>query len=367
MRMAQKARHRIFALIKKELESLVRDKQALLVIFLLPLIVVVAIGLPSSGNGGNPPLIIGVIDQDTSEGDPNLDLSLNWTQTLDSLDNVQIMNITSINEANNLTRLGIINGYVVIPYGFEQNLSEALPSFLDVYYDSVDASMSVVIVETVSAASTKFKYESGTYWLTEITEIPEEVPVQGSTADIFYSGPSTIIIVLFATVLMLASQSIVQDVALPRMLLTPAKKVEVIFAKLVAYLFIGAIQIIFILTIAYFGFGMPINGNVFLLFLLLFFLAFSAISLGLAISAISTSRLQASQYFVFAFVTLLIIWWFVPSYANYIPLAAASDGFTQLAYRGIFSFTPYYTNIAIFGIIALVVALIIFQIRKTTV
>ena len=261
-------------MIKKELESLVRDKQALLVIFLLPLIVVVAIGLPSSGNGDGPPLLIGVIDYDTSEGDPNMDLSLNWTRTLDSLDNVQIINLTSINEANNLTRLGIINGFVVIPYGFEQNLSEALPSSLEVYYDSVDASMAVLIMETVSAASTKFKYESGTYWLTEITEIPEEVPVQGSAADIFYSGPSTIIIVLFATVLMLASQSIVQDVALPRMLLTPAKKIEVIFAKLIAYLFIGAIQIIFILTIAYFGFGMPINGNVFLLFLLLFFLAF---------------------------------------------------------------------------------------------
>jgi ABC-2 type transport system permease protein len=354
-------------LIKKELESLVRDKQALLVIFLLPLIVVVAIGLPSSGNGDGPPLLIGVIDHDSSEGDPNIDLSLNWTQTLDSLDHVQIINLTSINEANNLTRLGIINGFVVIPYGFEQNLSEALPSFLDVYYDSVDATMGVLIVETVSAASTKFKYESGTYWLTEITEIPEEVPVQGSAADIFYSGPSTIIIVLFATVLMLASQSIVQDVALPRMLLTPAKKIEIIFAKLIAYLFIGAIQIIFILTTAYFGFGMPINGNVFLLFLLLFFLAFSAISLGLAISAISTSRLQASQYFVFAFVTLLIVWWFVPSYADYIPLYAASEGFTQLAYRGIFSFTPYYSNIAIFGLICLVIALVIFQIRKTTV
>jgi len=365
--LAQKTRHRIFALIKKELESLVRDKQALLVIFLLPLIVVVAIGLPSSGNSDGPPLLIGVIDHDSSEGDPNIDLSLNWTQTLDSLDHVQIINLTSINEANNLTRLGIINGFVVIPYGFEQNLSEALPSFLDVYYDSVDATMGVLIVETVSAASTKFKYESGTYWLTEITEIPEEVPVQGSAADIFYSGPSTIIIVLFATVLMLASQSIVQDVALPRMLLTPAKKIEIIFAKLIAYLFIGAIQIIFILTIAYFGFGMPINGNVFLLFLLLFFLAFSAISLGLAISAISTSRLQASQYFVFAFVTLLIVWWFVPSYADYIPLYAASEGFTQLAYRGIFSFTPYYSNIAIFGLICLVIALVIFQIRKTTV
>jgi ABC-type multidrug transport system permease subunit len=166
---------------------------------------------------------------------------------------------------------------------------------------------------------------------------------------------------------MLASQSIVQDVALARMLLTPARKIEILFAKLIAYLFIGAIQIIFILTISYFGFGMAINGNVFLLFLLLFFLAFSAVSLGLAISAVSTSRLQASQYFVFAFVTLLVIWWFVPSYADYVPLSAASEGFTKLAYRGIFSFIPYYSNIAIFGLICLIVALIIFQMRKTTV
>jgi len=50
-----------------------------------------------------------------------------------------------------------------------------------------------------------------------------------------------------------------------------------------------------------------------------------------------------------------------------VPLSAASEGFTKLAYRGIFSFIPYYSNIAIFGLICLIVALIIFQMRKTTV
>jgi ABC-type Na+ efflux pump permease subunit len=246
--LAQKSRSRLFALIRKELGSLVRDKQALLVVFILPLIVIVAIGLPSgsTGNGGTP-LIIGVIDQDTSEGDPGIDLSKNWTRTLDSLENIDILNLTSINDAANLTRLGIINGFVVIP------------TYIDVYYDSVDASMAVLIIEAVNAATIKFKYESGTYWLTEITGIPEDVPVRGSDASIFLSAPSTITICIFATILMLASQSIVQDVALARMLLTPARKTEVIFSKLVAYLFIGALQIIFILSIAYFGFGMPIN------------------------------------------------------------------------------------------------------------
>ncbi|MHA1649566.1 MAG: ABC transporter permease [Candidatus Helarchaeota archaeon] len=367
--MSEKSRRRLFALIRKELGSLIRDKQALLVVFILPIIVIVAIGLPSGGNGDNgTPLLIGIIDLDSSEGDPDFDLSQNWTMVLDSLENVDIVNLTSISEAENLTRLGIINGFVVIPYGFEQNLSEALPTYLDVYYDSVDATMAVQVVETVKAASTKFKFESGTYWLTEIVCSPEDVPVYGSDTDIFHSAPSTVTIVIFATVLMLASQSIVQDVALARMLLTPARKTEVIFAKLVAYLFIGALQILFILSIAYFGFGMPINGNVFLLFFLLFLLAYTAITLGLIISSISTSRLQASQYFVLTFVSILIVTWFVSGTTrDYIPLYIAKVGFTELAYRGLFSFTPYYTNLLIFGTVCLLIALIIFHIRKTTV
>ncbi len=367
--MAQKSRSRLFALIRKELGSLVRDKQALLVVFILPLIVIVAIGLPSgSTENGGTPLLIGVIDQDTSEGDPGIDLSKNWTRTLNSLENIDILNLTSINDAANLTRLGIINGFVVIPYGFEQNLSESLPTYIDIYYDSVDASMAVLIIEAVNAATIKFKYESGTYWLTEITGIPEDVPVRGSDASIFLSAPSTITICIFATILMLASQSIVQDVALARMLLTPARKTEVIFSKLVAYLFIGALQIIFILSIAYFGFGMPINGNVFLVFFLLLLLALSAITVGLIISAISTSRLQASQYFVLVFVSLLVITWFVEGVVQeYIPLYVAENGFTELAYRGIFSFTPYYSNLLMFSGVCLVLALIIFRLRKTTV
>lgn len=362
------ARRRLLALIKKELGTLFRDKQALLVVFLLPIIVTIAIGMPSSDNGtGGTPLLIGVIDLDTSEGDPAMDLSDNWTRVLDSLENVEILNLTSINEANELTRLGVIEGFVVIPYGFEQNLSESLPSFLDIYYDSVDAAMSILVVETVNLATTKFKYESGTYWLTEVTSIPESVPVQGSEADIFYSGPGTLVIVIFATVLMLASQSIVQDVALTRMLLTPARKTEVLFSKLTAYLFIGALQIIFVLSVAHFGFGMPINGNVFLLFLLLFLLALSAVTLGLVISAISTSRLQASQYFVLAFVSLVIVTWFVSgSVLEYIPLHIAEEGFTEIAYRGLFSLTPF-VNLLIFSGVCLLIAIIIFQIRKSTV
>ena len=174
-------RKRLFALIRKELGSLVRDKQALLVVFILPLIVILAIGFPSNGDGnGGTSLLIGVIDLDTSEGDPSLDLSENWTQALDALDNVEIVNLTSINEAGNLTRLGQINGFVVIPYGFEQNLSEALPTYVDVYYDSVEATMAVLVVETVNAATVKFKFESGSYWLTEIVSVPEDIPVQGS-------------------------------------------------------------------------------------------------------------------------------------------------------------------------------------------
>ncbi len=365
--MGQKSR--LFALIKKELGSLFRDKQALLVIFILPIIVIIAIGLPSSDNGnGGAALLLGVIDLDTSEGDPDLDLSQNWSKILDSLENIDIVNLTSINEAANLTRLGLINGFVVIPYGFEQNLSEALPTFLDVYYDSVEAEMAVLVLEAVETANTKFKFESGTYWLTEIVSDPSDVPVHGSDADIFYTAPASITIVIFATVLMLASQSIVQDVALARMLLTPARKTEIIFSKLIAYLFIGALQIMFILSIAYFGFGMPINGNVFLLFFLLFLLAFTAITLGLVISAVSTSRLQASQYFVLVFVTLLIITWFVEGVVQeYIPLFAAEKAFTELAYRGLFLFAPYYVNLLLFGGICLLIALVIFQLRKTTV
>jgi ABC-2 type transport system permease protein len=367
--MAQKTKRRLFALIKKELGSLVRDKQALLVVFILPIIVILAIGLPSSGNGnGGTPLIIGVIDLDTSEGDPDFDLSENWTKILDSLDNIEIVNLTSINEGGNLTRVGEINGFVVIPFGFEQNLSEALPTYIDVYYDSVEVTMALLVVETVNTATTKFKFESGTYWLTEIVSLPEDIPVHGSEVDIFHSAPSTLAIVIFATVLMLASQSIVQDVALSRMLLTPARKTEVLLAKLVAYQFIGCLQIMFILTIAHFGFGMPINGNIFLVFFLLFLLAFSAITLGLVISAISTSRLQASQYFVLAFVSLLIITWFVTGpIQEYVPIYIAGEGFTELAYRGLFAFTPYYTNLLIFGGVCLLIAVIIFQLRKTTV
>lgn len=360
---------RTLSLAQKEIESLLKDKQALLIIFLLPTIVNFAIG--SSSGGGSAHAIIGIVDLDTTSGTytPGPDLSENFTLTLNSIENTEIIYFNSTAEANLSLYLGEIDGFIVIPDLFEQNLSsDELPriAYIELYLDDTNYAASGVVISKVEEAVIRFKYNLSIL-RDEIFYIPEFL--YSSSSSLYRAAPAVFCITILGSTMMTASQSIVGDVPLRRMLLTPARRTEVLLAKLLAYLLIVFFQIQILVGISWGIYGLPINCGYGQIMVLLFLTGMSGVTLGLLISVLSSSRLQANQYFLFTFILMFVLTWFggLEFLKEVIPLYRAQSAFGDMAYKG-FTISQASMDILVitlFGIVSYLIAHIIFHFKKT--
>ncbi len=110
----------------------------------------------------------------------------------------------------------------------------------------------------------------------------------------FVPGVITIILMLVST--MMTSISITREKEMGTMealLVSPLKPIQIILGKVIPYILLSFINLIVILLMARFVFGMPIQGNVVLLLLESIMFIVMALALGILISAVSKSQQQA--------------------------------------------------------------------------
>jgi len=363
---------RTLSLAQKEIESLLKDKQALIIIFLLPTLVIFAIG--SSSSGGSAHATIGIVNLDKTSGThpPLPNLSENFTATLKSIPNTDIIDFSAdIASANQSLFSGKIDGFIIIPDMFEQNLSSPeMPrvAIIKLYLDDTNYATEGVVIGKVESAIIKFKYKLG-YIRDEVLYFP--TILYSSDSNLYRAAPAVFCITILGSTMMTAAQSIVGDVPLRRVLLTPARKTEVLLAKLMAYLLIVFFQIQILLGISWGVFGLPIRCGYGELLFLLFLTGFSGLSLGLLISVISSSRLQASQYFLLGFILMFVLTWFggLTFLRDVIPLYRAQSAFSAMAYKG-FSLTEAGVDILsifIFGFVSYLLAHIVFHFKKSVI
>ncbi|MHA1266390.1 MAG: ABC transporter permease [Candidatus Helarchaeota archaeon] len=362
---------RVLSLVQKEIEALLKDKQALIIIFLLPTLVLFAIG--SATGDGSSYAKIGIVDLDSTSGAaaPLPDLSENFTDTLDAIANTDIVIFTSLAAANLSLFLGEIDGIVVIPDLFEQNLSsETLPriAFVELYLDDTDYAAAGTVIGKLEFAILNFKYNLN-YIRDEVLYIPTFQFTSDSS--LYRAAPFVFMITILGSTMMTSAQSIVGDVPLRRMLLTPARRREILLSKLMAYMIVVFFQIQILLGISWGFYGLPLRCGYFQILLLLYVVGYSGVALGLLISVLSTSRLQASQYFLLSFILMLVLTWFggLPFLRDIIPFSRGQNAFSLMAYKGFSIIEAGYDllTIFLFGLVSYVLAYVIFHFKRTVI
>lgn len=114
--------------------------------------------------------------------------------------------------------------------------------------------------------------------------------------------PGLMGVVLTMTLVMITSLAITRERergTMESLLATPTRPLEVMLGKIIPYIFVGYIQVLIILAVAFWLFHVPMDGNIFAL--LLYVLPFIAanLSVGLMFSSIARNQLQAVQMAVF--------------------------------------------------------------------
>ncbi|MFW9910466.1 MAG: ABC transporter permease [Candidatus Thorarchaeota archaeon] len=389
----RKPSRRIANMVAKELRLIVKDKVALLLIFLLPAALIgmlywvideSSMGSMSLGGGGGggsdttnttdtsgltgTEMSLGLVDLDTTRTYDGEDLSENFTEYLRQVvTDLRIYNTTE--EAWQALYEGEILGYIVIPDGFEQNLTLNEPTYLEVHVDATDFLAESQIQGVVQAATIFFRVSK--LWIrSEVFPgmIIEFTPDGGYLESVF--GGFIIIFSSYLGIAMTAAQSIVGDTPLRRMLLTPTNRLEVIVAKVIGYLIIGFFQSLLLITLWIIVFDLNLNTSFFTLVIIMSLVALTGSTTGLLISSVAGTRLQANQMFLFILFASIILSGFfidVGFIDEIMPLNQGLKLLIDTGFKGLTLFDVWLPiiKLAAFSVIAVLVGTFVFSKKPT--
>ncbi len=388
-----KPSRRIRNMVAKELRLIIKDKVALLLIFVLPVALIGMLayvsdqaegGLMGGGEdlsglepGGGLPvnetetssgLILGVIDLDTTRTYDGPDLSENYTDALREIAG-EIIIYENTDEAWQDLYEGEIDAYVVIPDGFEENLTLNEPTYIELHIDATDMFSGAAVQGTVQGATILFRLSK--LWIrSEVFPmmITEFAPPGGFVESIF--GSFIIVFSSYLGIAMTAAQSIVGDTPLRRMLLTPTNRLEVIVAKVFGYLIIGFFQSLLLIALWVISFGLELNTDFLTLVIIMSLVALTGSTTGLLISSVAGTRLQANQMFLFIlFASIILSGFFIDVGAinDWLPLNQGMKLLLDTTLKG-FSLFDVWIPIAKlvgFTIVAILAATYIFSKKPT--
>jgi ABC-2 type transport system permease protein len=117
-------------------------------------------------------------------------------------------------------------------------------------------------------------------------------------------------IVLTMTMVMVTSMAIVRERevgTLEQLLVTPMKSHELMLGKIIPYVFVGYIQAIIALSVGVLVFDLPINGSLGLLFILTTPFIVASLALGILISTVARTQMQAMQLSFFVLLPSVLL------------------------------------------------------------
>jgi ABC-2 type transport system permease protein len=135
--------------------------------------------------------------------------------------------------------------------------------------------------------------------------------------------PGIIALVIMVSVLNLTAMAVVREKevgTMEQIMVTPVRPVEFILGKTIPFALIGILQVALVSSVGVFWFGVPMRGSVALLFVSLLIYLLSFLSLGLFISTISRNQQQALVTTFFFTFPIILLSGFIFPIANMPPV-----------------------------------------------
>jgi ABC-2 type transport system permease protein len=346
---------RISALAKKELKKTIREPAVLFMIFLFPIVFVLAFGTAFGGVGGSQTVTyqIGVVNMDQSS-------AVNASQVfLAALANTKIVNIhvyLDNQTAQNELLQGTVQAVMLIPQDFSQSYTsyEAAPNSpskwtnatLQLYLDKgslvATQAMPPIIQQTLSTIAGQSQQAPQSAFHLETASLVE---VKATSAlDFIAPGMFT-----FASIfmIMMVAQSFTQDREngmMKRIRITPTTPAEFMTSQVLSYMGIALIQAVLVFAMTYaLGFRPNVGISAYILaFILILTFSVSNIGFGLITATISKSAGAATGLSFLFVLPQLFLGTFVGASlsqsaqvaSKVVPSSYVTDALTSLFLRG---------------------------------
>mgnify|MGYP003576199744 CR=1 FL=1 len=284
---------RFIALVRKETRQMLRDRSNLAVGLLLPAVLILLFGYGLSFDVTDAP--VAVVMEDKSPVAHSVVAGFNGS------DYLAPVWVDSMPEAERLIRAADVIAIVRVPVDFSRRLA-AGNAQIQLMLNGADSSTASVLEGYVNGAIAIWAQHqldrSGTPGNNANVEIIQRMWFNEASTSTWYLVPGLIALVMtligaFLTSLLIAREW--ERGTLESLFVTPVRPLEIVLAKLVPYLVIGAIDLVLCLLAAKFLFQVPMRGSLWAILLAsMLYLAVSLL-LGLFISGKTRNQFQASQ------------------------------------------------------------------------
>lgn len=199
----------------------------------------------------------------------------------------------------------------VIPGDYATRLARGEPAQVQVLIDGSDPTTAQTILSSAGAVAQSHSTELATETLARRGQARPMMPGIDLRPRVWYNPdmeavkfniPGLVGIILQNITLMLTSFAIVRERergTLEQLIVTPIRPMELMIGKVVPYVVIGFVDLLLALGLGTYWFHVPIQGNVALLLSISMLFLLGALGIGLLISTVSRTQLQAMQLSMF--------------------------------------------------------------------
>lgn len=313
---------RIIRQMKKEFLLLLTDKFNMLLAIVIPPLVILLFGFMMNavpeGIQSVDCVIISYdsnayVDESILNGSVRSDFTLPYVDAANKseyINLIQFYNATEDIYAMETARMMLLSSnikvIVSLPVAFSEFINLGLPGLIDCIPDASDIK---TIQDTLNAVYDSIKIFVNDNNLTpqfDLTGFEEFTLPEGYSFRFNYNITLTLSFIVFGVSMVLTILVVVQEKPVARLLLTPAKRSEILISKYLTYTLILILQII-LLLISTLICRLYVAGNIFDLFIALFIIGFTGLSMGIFISTQSKTKTEANQLFFATFIVILLL------------------------------------------------------------
>lgn len=299
-------RSRLFSIIRKEFIQILRDPRTLVLVIIMPIMQLFLLGYAATTDVKN--ISMAVWDQSQTQ------------QSRTLLDAFRVANYFSIDymigsedEYRTLIESGKIRAALIIPPDYEIRLLEGKAQ-VSLVLDGSDATvggtaLSVAKLIGQSYATRILSEQSALTGrpaaFTPPLDVRTQVWYNPDLIAAYFNVPGVIGMILYFITALLTASAIVRERergTIEQLIVTPIRSWELVVGKILPYAIIAFICTLEILVVGHWWFGVPVRGNVGLVFLLSGLFVVSSLGIGLFASTIANTQQEA---FITVMVTML--------------------------------------------------------------
>lgn len=282
--------NRFLGFLKKEFYHILRDKRSLFILFGMPVAQILLFGYAITNEIKD--VHIGIVDHSKDEVTEKL-----IDKILASGYFILQDDLKTDKELDEAFKKGDIKEAIIFEHNFAQHLVLQNKADMQILADATDPNTASTLISYTSAIVNDFLHGMNENKIQPMQIQPEvRMMFNPELKGVFFFVPGVMTIILMLVSAMMTSISITREKEMGTMevlMVSPLKPLPILLGKVIPYLFLSFFNIVFILSLGVFVFGMPIKGSLILLFFECSLFVVTALSIGILISTVAKTQQTA--------------------------------------------------------------------------